>query len=276
MRWYGQTRLAAYSMGAWHKDGFKGSVLLRQEWAEDQAAPFTGSLGAEWAPGRVGEFTAHVSRNFNLPTLNDRFWRNLGNADLRPEKGYSADLGWQWESGEVTTGINAFHLILDDWILWQPDASGLFRPGNLRKVWSRGMEGVLKWTHQWQGLKGAYSGRIQWSATTLEAVYHGSEGILGGQLAYTARFSSSQNFRLTYKETSVAYLHQITGKRPDVVGNTLPGFSLGTLFISQRLFRSRFQADFRLENIWNTSYEVFRFRPMPGRSWSIGMAYRWK
>jgi iron complex outermembrane receptor protein len=275
LKWYGQTRVAAYGMGAWQIGDLKGSLMIRQEWAEDQGNPFVGSLGAEWKPGRVGAFRMHLARNFNLPTLNDRFWRNLGNTALRPEKGYSADIGWQWQNQACSIGLSGFHVLLDDWILWQPDASGLFRPGNLRKVWSRGVEGIFNWAQKWGDIHCAYSGRVQYSATTLEAIYNGSEGVIGAQLPYTSRFSSGHSVKLSYKTTKLAYLHQITGRRPDLIGNELPSFFVGTLLLANSLFKSRLHVEGRLENMWNTTYEVIRYRPMPGRSWRVGLSYYW-
>lgn len=274
-RWFGQTRLSAYTMTSWSWKQVSGSLLLRQEWAQAQAAPFTGSFGLEWTPCKLGKFNLHVARNFNLPTLNDRYWRNLGNGNIRPEKGYSADLGWSVDRKQLSTGVTVFHLLLDDWILWQPDTSGLFRPGNLRKVWSRGMEGFIKARFSWRSLHGQYTGRMQWSATTLLATYEKSEGVLGLQLAYTSRLSASQHIRVHWKTISLAYLQQYTGQRLDLAGKPLPAFSIGTLMVSNTFFKSRLSLEIRVENLWDAHYEIFRYRPMPGRSWRFGLAYSW-
>jgi vitamin B12 transporter len=276
IRWFGQTRLSAYTMTAWSWKQLRGSLLMRQEWAQAQASPFTASFGLEWTPDKVGKFNMHLARNFNLPTLNDRFWRNLGSEALRPEKGYSADVSWALDGKLLSVGGNIFHLLLDDWILWQPDASGLFRPGNLRKVWSRGGEGFVKARFSWMALLGHYTGRMQWSATTLAATYEGSEGGVGSQLAYTSKFSASQHFRIQWKTFSMAYLQQYTGKRLDLAGKPLPGFAIGTLLASHAFMKSRLMLEMRVENLWNANYEIIRYRPMPGRSWRIGLSYHWK
>lgn len=274
IKWFGQTRLSAYGMGAWRLGKLSGVLLLRQEYAESQAAPFSGSLGAVYRLADAGAIQMHLARNFNLPTLNDRFWRNLGNINLKPEQGWSADLGWEYKQESVSAGIRMYHLVVDDWILWQPDETGLFRPGNLRKVWGRGLEGTVGWQAKWDDLSLSMSSRWQWSATTHVAVYGGSENVLGKQLPYTSRFTAGNNLSMRYKTYSLTYLQQITGKRPDVVGKPLPGFTTGTLLASISWFRQRLILDIRCENIWNTRYEIFRFRPMPGRSWRLGLAYQ--
>jgi len=292
-QWFAQTRLAAFAMGEWHRKNARISALIRQEWAEDQAAPFTGTLGGQISAGRWGDARFHASRNFTLPTLNDRFWRNLGKPDLNPEKGFSGDFGWEKNWSNLLLQASAFHLLLDDWILWQPDASGLFRPNNLRKVWSRGLELDLKW--QWMGealpqqrpwLRRLnphltprwalqFSANAQTSRTTNQAVYGGSEAVLGKQLPYTPRFSAGANARLQRGAFSLAYLHQFTGTRLDNTGNALPGFQLGSLLASFACFNQRLRLDFRGENIGNTRYEILRNRPMPGRNWSVGLGWQW-
>lgn len=274
-QWFGQTRLAGFAMGEWHRQGMKLSVLLRQEWAQNQAAPFTGTVGGQLPLGGVGEARFHVSRNFNLPTFNDRFWKNLGNPDLRPEKGYSADLGWVFRKPFFSLEISGFQLVMDDWILWQPDSVGLFRPDNLRKVWSRGAEintqsafasGAWKWT---------VSARLQVSKTTNAAVYGGSENVLGKQLPFTPRVSGGGGLRLSRGIFALAYLQQYTGKRFDNGGKTLSDFSVGNFVASASLWKRQLTLDFRLENVWDVRYEIIRYRPMPGRAWRVGLQYTW-
>ncbi|MDO8368067.1 MAG: TonB-dependent receptor [Saprospiraceae bacterium] len=278
--WFGQTRLAGYAMGEWRQGGTRFSALLRQEWAESQAAPFTWSLGGQTGLGRVGEMKFHLSRNFNLPTLNDRFWKSLGNPDLHPEKGYSTDLRWAFRRPGYTVEMTGFQLLMDDWILWQPDSSGLFRPDNLRKVWSRGAEVSGKWQMTGNKLRnGAWktelSGRFQWSKTTNVAVYGGSESVLGRQLPFTPRLSGGLSLRLSRGIFSAAFLQQFTGIRLDNGGKKINAFSVGNVLASCALLKRRLSLDFRLENLWNTQYEIIRYRPMPGRAWRLGVGYKW-
>ena len=288
LRWFGQTRLAGYAMGEWVKGNARFSTLLRQEWAQGQSAPFTGSLGGQLGLAGLGEVKFHVSRNFNLPTLNDRYWKNLGKPDLRPEKGYSADLSWALQQPDFSIELTGFQLMLDDWILWQPDSSGLFRPNNLRKVWSRGIEISSKWqvaSGKYQreslavGSRGRWKidffGRLQLSRTTNLAVYGGSESVLGKQLPYTPNISGSLSLQILRGRFSAAYLQQFTGERLDNAANKISAFQIGNILTSYALLRGRVRIDFRVENIWNNQYEIIRYRPMPGRAWRVGAAYKW-
>ncbi len=279
-RWYNQTRLAAFGMAEKTWSGGRVSLLLRQEWAERQAAPFTWSLGGEWTLGLAGKLRGHVSRNFNLPTFNDRFWRALGQPALRPEKGYSADAGWVLERKNGQLELGGFHLLIDDWILWQPGSDGQFRPGNLRKVWSRGLEvaGHLRGARgRWQWKAGA---RGQLSATTNLEVYGGLQSVQGKQLSYTPRQSGSLSLLLQRGAFSGGYLHQVTGSRFATTDNlvVLPAFQTGQFFLHQRIVlhrRMKLSLDLRIENIWNTPYRILAYRPMPGRSGRVGVGLSW-
>jgi len=274
-RWFGQSRLATFAMSEWKKKAVRLSALLRQEWVEAQAAPFTGSLGGQIGLGRVGEGKFHFSRNFNLPTLNDRFWQSLGKTDLRPEKGYSTGITWAFRHPGFSFELTGFQLILNDWILWQPDSTGFFRPGNLRKVWSRGVEGSSHWSLVNGPWKFQAAGRLQFSKTTNVAVYGGSESVLGKQLPYTPNVSGGGSLRVSRGMFSAAYLQQFTGERLDNSGKAIEGFGVGNVLASCALLSRRLTIDFRVENLWNARYEIIRYRPMPGRSWRLGLAYHW-
>jgi iron complex outermembrane receptor protein len=274
-KWFGQTRLAGFAMSEWQHRETRISALLRQEWAEAQAAPFTASLSGQQGLRRVGDLRFHLSRNFNLPTLNDRFWKNLGKTDLRPEKGFSADLGWSYTRPAYSIELTGFQLVLDDWILWQPDSSGLFRPGNLRKVWSRGLEANGKWQVVRDDWKLNFSGRIQASKTTNVSVYAGSKAALGKQLAYTPNVSGGATIRVSRGIFSLAFLQQFTGARLDNGANKLKPFQLSNLLGTCNFLKGHLITEFRIENLWNAQYEVIRYRPMPGRTWNLGIGYKW-
>ena len=276
--WYRQTRLAAVATAERRFQSGNISLAVRQEWAEEQGAPLTWSLGGQFALG-PGLLRFHLSRNFNLPTFNDRFWLSYGRKDLRPEKGYSNDLGWKYGKRQFSAEVFVFQVIMDDWIDWQPGADGIFRPYNLKKVWSRGVSlqaGKMLKTGKWSG---HFSGRYQYLKATNNSVYAGEESILGKQLAYTPQHSGGVSAQVRRGGFSAAYLHQFTGSRFVTSDNltTIEGFQTGNLFL-QYVFPKKpagLSVGFRLENIWNTAYQVLQYRPMPGRGWKLEISYNW-
>ncbi len=281
LQWFGQQRGAAYMMSekAWKK--LRVSALLRKEWANDQHVPFTWSFGTQYKSHKWGLLRAHISKNFNMPTLNDRYWALLGKPDLLAEDGYSSSAGWEIGNKRMSTQVTLFHLILDNWILWQPGSDGQFRPNNLRKVRSRGLEWRGHYSYDsglwhWE-LKGFY----QYLKATNERAYLGAENALGKQLPYTPNHQANMTLSAQYRTVALAYLQQFTGHRFTTTDNSadVDGFFIGTFLArwaptlpAHPQLRPSF--GFRVENLWNQAYQVLAFRPLPGRNWQMNMAFR--
>lgn len=275
--WFAQKRLAALLTGTYHLRKLRLSMHLRQEWAEDQGAPFTWSAGGSWAfaPGYYTRW--HVARNFNLPTFNDRFWQSLGNPNLKPESGYSAELGMGWGGERFGAELVGFYMQVDDWILWQPGPDGLFRPGNLRAVGSRGLESTVHASFPALECRWHFRGRYQWVRATNTAVYGALQGALHKVLPYTPEHSGNISLSVGKNGWSVVYFHQWTGKRFTTADNSdaLSGFHTGNVLLQYdlSLFRQRLSLSARMENCWNTGYQIIAFRPMPGRSVYAGVQW---
>lgn len=276
-RWFQQRRLAGAAMAEYRRKTLHLTASLRQEWAESQAAPFTWSLGGQWRLGQGFLARMHVSRNFNLPTFNDRFWRGLGNPDLKPEQGHSADAGLHWQADGFSAEITGFHILLNNWILWQPGADGLFRPGNLRQVQSRGLESAFSYAFSSMGSRWKIRAQHQYVRAINTAVYTANSVALHKQLPYTPLHSGSATLQWTFGRWSAAYLHQWTGSRYRTADNSLalPGFTTGNFLLKYDVicFKQQIALHFRLENCWNTAYQVLEYQPMPGRAWKSGVQW---
>ncbi|MFK7809815.1 MAG: TonB-dependent receptor plug domain-containing protein, partial [Saprospiraceae bacterium] len=64
---------------------------LRQEIVDGRRLPITPSVGIDYDPVPFISLKAKVSRNYRLPTFNDRYWAPGGNADLLAESGWSQE-----------------------------------------------------------------------------------------------------------------------------------------------------------------------------------------
>ena len=155
------------------------------------------------------------------------------------------------------------------------------------------METSLRWNWIKGAWKGKLSGRYQYVKATNTAVYDGLEEVLHKQLLYTPNHSAGLVMQAERGAFSGTYLHQWTGKRFTTTDNSasLPGFYTGNLLLRYTFFLqplsdgkgragasaqgSSVAVDFRLENIWNTPYQVIAYRPMPGRNWRLGCMFVW-
>jgi vitamin B12 transporter len=275
-RWWVLQRSALYAMseGKWRHWHWSGQV--RQEYFGGERVPLVWSAGAERKCGTVPGVRWHVSRNFNVPTFNDRYWQVYGKPDLRPESGYSADVGiFQRTENTARRAVmveaTLYALEVRDWILWQPGADGIFRPDNLRRVRSLGGEGHVRYELRAHG-HWVLDGRYQYVRAVNVAVYSGAQTALGHDLIYTPRHSGTVT--LSYKNNwlSMSYAHQLSGRRFTNSDNSgvLRGYQTGTLLASVRL-GSHWTLDGRVDNTGDVAWQMIEWRPMPGRSWNLGV-----
>ena len=91
----------------------------------------------------VLKMTGNVAKSYRIPTFNDRFWPEVGNPDLKPEKGMNYELGFQYQYCSATfqsdIKVNGFYMDVKDWIEWRPGSIG-WEPENRSLVISKGIE----------------------------------------------------------------------------------------------------------------------------------------
>lgn len=260
------------------------ALNLRKEWIFANAAPFTGSL-AFTSPQWLGfQLEGHFSRNYKLPTFNDLYWAGtgaVGNLNLKPEESWNQDLALSFrvplKKHQWNNRLSAFNILVNDWILWVPNSSGIWQPDNLRQVWSRGVEAssqlqltMLSWKMSTQVI-------YQWNRATNEQTYAGAASILGKQLIHVPMHTLRAQWQLERGHSSLSYRHQYTGGRFSSSDNEemLAPFQLGDLVLAHRFTfgKKSLVAQFRIENLWNADYEVLRFRPMPGRGFWANLTF---
>jgi len=284
MAWVDQMRLAAFGSVEYQNNGWTVSTQIRKEWVTTtQNTPITWSFGAEKQLKNNQQLRFHASRNFNLPTFNDLYWRTLGNPNLRAENGYSADLGYlsRYETGRWTIMPEAtlFSLLVDDWIIWLPGSNGLFRPGNLRQVWSRGAETSLKIQHNFDRWTLQGQVRYQFVRATNTAVYTADQSALNKQLPYVPQHTMGGGVQAALGPLRLAYLQQWFAGRYTNAGNSasLPAYNIAQLLAgyTHRLKSKTLGLSFRIDNCWNIDYQSIAFQPMPGRNWHLGVSLGW-
>jgi iron complex outermembrane receptor protein len=221
---------------------------------------------------------AAISRNYRLPTFNDLYWEPGGNPDLNPEKSWNYEAGVEIKkTNKVGWNIhlNAFSRSVDDWILWLP--SGAFwQPENAKKVWSRGVDAKVnlsKSFSRWKWNVNAYYGFVKSTNTQASG---NSQSSIGKQLIYQPMHSGGMNFQINYKKSSIHYEHRWNGSVFTTRDNStqLEDYAVGN-FTVQRKFQTKkvkSSLSVRVNNIWDNSYEVVEFYPMPGRSFMIQLS----
>lgn len=93
------------------------------------------------------QLKASARRAFRAPTFNDRFWGEVGDPALRPERAWALDGGavlpLRWGAASAEVEATAFTSAVRDQIVWRPEG-GAWRPANVGRVRSAGWEGTAR------------------------------------------------------------------------------------------------------------------------------------
>lgn len=250
-------------------------INFRQDLVAGYKVPFCPSMGAEGRiKGKLGG-RVNLSRNFRVPTLNDRFWQPGGNPDLDPESSYNMEAGLTYKVGDTQqyfSGefcLQAYSAWIRDMILWVPSTTSVWSPQNIEKLWSRGVEAspMLKY------VKGKWNSRVNLNYTWSPSTFTGSEttdGSNGNQLIYIPLHTVKGSLRIEYGKSmfqvsGVAESRRFTRKDN---GEWLPAFGLLSLSCGRSLNirNTKLTFKFDISNLLNTSYQAVKYYPAPGIS----------
>lgn len=110
--------------------------------------PRLGLNATPWPTYDALRLHAHAGRSFRMPTLNDRYWQPGGQPDLRPERGWSLDVGLRWHHQTTRVEATVFQQHHTDRIVWQVGQNGVWSPRNIERVRTRGVEATAR--TQWR------------------------------------------------------------------------------------------------------------------------------
>lgn len=260
------------------KEKWNAHLSARQEWVNAQTQRPAVSLGLVGQPVTFLKFNAHVSHNYRLPTFNDLYWPTLGNPDLQPEYSWNSELGgryvaqkgpWQWEAG-----ANGFCNLIDHWILWSPNAAGLWRPSNVAQVWARGLEAQFKLKGHWKAWEAQLKAQYAFTQSTRT---QGEPSLVGKQLLYVPTHQGNAAFLLSYQQTQLLLQAQWTGRRftDDTNNFLLPDFALLHLRLEQYLKfgKGRLVLYGQVNNLLGADYQVVLNRSMPWQQFELGVQF---
>lgn len=236
-------------------------------------APAALSAGAEGVLLKNLLLSANVSQIYTLPTLNDLFWKPGGNVFLEPETGINTQLNLTWKVPEsFFLSITGFYSLINDWIQWLPNTSGIYSPQNIKRVESSGFESSLKQEMKRENWKFIFSGNYSFANTINKSIINNSE-LLNRQLIYVPKHNLNLFALISYKEVSIYASNQFTGKRFTNSDNSIflePYFLINTgAIVSYKLDIYRFTMQPEIRNLLNVAYQPIPWRAMPGRSYFL-------
>ena len=279
-----EQRADLYALLRWEwRSRWVVSTNLRQAFATGFEAPITPSLGAEYLLSQTRhsatKLRASVGRSYRAPTFNERFWRDLGNPNLRPEQGWNAELGGEHRhqtlSGiTIQTELTAYQSRIDDWVYWNPSTN--YRVENLQLVWARGLEASFRIDYplgRWRLMSTAQYGLTR---SSQERVYDPTAlAIVGKQLIYVPLHNGGFVGQAIYKNTRLSWQTQAGSRRYYTFDNSkyLPGYSLHNLVLEHniKLGKGRLRCQAQLNNVFDALILNVKRNAQPGRSWQLAL-----
>jgi vitamin B12 transporter len=258
------------------------NTAIRQEIINGKIIPFVASLGWEGSIVKNLTLKSNISKNYKTPTFNDLYWSGAGDANLLPEIG---------KAGEITATYNLpitsvshrlettfFAQKVENWIIWLPQSDNVWRPSNIKTVFSRGLEASYAVKTQFE--KTNVSLRLDYQftrATNAKVAADVIQNSLYKQLIYVPVQKGQVSAQFLHRFLSVFYTHQIYGERFTTSDNStiLPKYHIANLTFSKSFNTKKMQhyTQIKVNNVYNAAYQVISSNPMPRRnvqvSWTI-------
>jgi vitamin B12 transporter len=243
---------------------FQYEAGVRKEITDAYQSPVLFSAGANIGVVSFYNIKLNASRNFRIPTFNDLYWQGSGNPDLNPESSYQAEMGNVFNYKDITLTVTGYYIKLQDMLRWTPGAGGIWRPENVGKVATYGLESVLNWQRKF--------GSNQLTVSSTYAYTVSREDGSSDQLIYVPLHKATASVAYGYKGFSAYYRHMFTGEVFTTSNNQskLDGYNVSGIGAEYTFpILSGFSFGVQVNNLYNQEYLNVAVRPMPGRNYNM-------
>lgn len=243
---------------------FQYELGVRKEITDTYDSPLLFSLGTNFAVADFYAIKLNGSRNFRMPTYNDLYWSGSGNPDLNPETSYQAEFGNVFKFNNTTLTVTGYYIKLRDMLRWIPSKDGIWRPENVGRVNTYGIESILNW-HKKIG-----SGILEFNGTYAYTVSR--EDGKSEQLIYVPFHKATASLAYGWKNVSVYYRHLFNGEVFTTSDNEykIDPFNVSSVG-AEYTFKvlSGLSFGVQVNNLWDEEYQNVDVRPMPGRNYNM-------
>ena len=262
------------------RSGLKSVLNLRQDFSKGYKVPFSPSFSAGMPVFKNVSASFGFSRNFRVPTMNDKYWIPGGNPDLKPEESWNLEAGAEvkFHSGGLAQSkikIDIYNLYIDNMIQWVPGNSGIWTPQNVQKVQSRGIEISSKSDFRIAGFNGYFNLSYNYSPSKYKGTTPAESNSYNNQLIYIPLHKIQETFYVSRNAYYAMFSYSLTGERYVASDNQkiLPSYSLLDFYTgaSLKTRKVNFRLQFEIRNIFNASYQSVLYYPEPGRSYSVSL-----
>ena len=216
---------------------------------------------------------------FRMPSFNDLYYIRMGNTGLRPENANEYNVGITW-SGKPARWMKYLSVTLDGYFNDVTDkivafpSTYVWKMANFGKVYIHGIDATMATEIPFGRkvsllLTGAYTWQKAEDHEKRSASY-------GRQLPYTPKHNGNASLLLYTPWVNVGYSLLAQGERWSSALTTqeyhLKAYTDHSITLSHefRLRSCRLKLQGTVHNLTDEQYEIIKYYPMPGRSWSVG------
>lgn len=271
-----------------HPNRIITTLNLRQALSSRYKAPFTPAFGFVLNlfanKTQQLEFLGNVARSYRLPTLNERYWKVLGNIDIQPENGFNKEISLEYKQlhgqyFKTSFSVNAFHNLIDNWTYWNPEKN--YRVENLQQVLSKGLEfsSSLKYNDFIQQKTGGLILAYSLTDASQQKVYDVyAQDLIGKQLIYVPRHAISSSIYYGQKHWNASLQGVFNSERYftfDHSGQPFsPYFILNSTFTHKiKILSQDANLVFQANNLTNTVYPNVKRNAMPGINFQLAAVF---
>ena len=234
--------------------------------------------------GTFFSLRAYVKQSFRMPTFNDLYYTDMGNANLVPERATQYDIGFALNK-HFTHGIvshaemhfDAYYNAVHDKIVAYPKGQQFrWTMLNLGKVHIKGIDVEAEADFK-IGKDLVATARAQYTYQDARDVTDPADSYYNDQIPYIPWHSGSAIVGLSYKNWDLNYSFIYAGERYDEQENILynhmepwytSDLSLRYQFV---VYSLKFIAQAEVNNVLDQDYEVIVNYPMPGRNYTLSL-----
>lgn len=220
---------------------------------------------------------------FRLPSFNDLYYEEVGNANLKPENAQQYNIGMTYSKNicpflpYISATIDAYYNKITDKIIAYPTKNlAVWSMRNLGSVEIKGIDvtgslSLQPWEKIRINLSGNYTYQRALDVTSSDV--NTSEGrTYEHQIAYTPRVSASGQAGIETPWINLSYSFLFSGKRymqgENIAENRLDSYSDHSISASRsfNIMKTKTSVGIEVLNIADKNYEIIKSFPMPGRS----------
>ena len=229
-----------------------------------------------------------IKNNFRMPTFNDLYYTDVGNANLRPEKATQYDVGvslspsLSYKRGskvalrDLTISADGYYNTINDKIVAYPKGQQFrWTMMNLGKVHITGLDAEAA-AHMriYQAVVGV---RLQYTYQKAIDVTDPSTSYYKHQIPYIPKHSGSAIVDAEWNGFTFTYSFIYTGERyneqENIQYNYMQPWYTSDVAMSYRFPVNKMQlrATFEINNLFSQDYDVILNYPMPKRNYAISL-----